>query len=45
MGIDGPSQFDKLSVSRKKTEMKTRSNCASHGSVTIVNRFFGVELY
>ena len=28
-----------------KTEMKTKSNCASEGSVTLANDFFGVELY
>ena len=25
--------------------MKTKSNCASDGSVTLANGFFGVELY
>ena len=25
--------------------MKTKSNCASDGSVTLANCFFGVELY
>ena len=25
--------------------MKTKSNCASDGSVMLVNGFFGVELY
>ena len=29
----------------RKTEMKTRSNGASDGSVTLVDGFFGVELY
>ena len=28
-----------------KTEMKTKSNCPSDGSVTLANGFFGVELY
>ena len=28
-----------------KTEMKTKSNCASDGSVTVANGFFEVELY
>ena len=27
-----------------KTEMETKSNCASDGSVTLANDFFGVEL-
>ena len=29
----------------RKTEMKTKSNCASDGPVTLSNGFFGVELY
>ena len=36
-------------VSRKKTEVETksnsRSNCASDGSVTLANGFVGVESY
>ena len=28
-----------------KTETKTKSNCASDGSATLVNGFVGVELY
>ena len=33
-----------ISESEKK-EMKTKSNCASDGSVTLANSFYGVELY
>ena len=34
-----------LTSESEKTEMKTKSSCASDGSVTLANGFFEVELY